>query len=106
MSIGPFVVGLQTPAVACETAGVCLRESHMQFVEIIANLLAALLLTCVVAIVYSLAGRPLWPEREAKMVILFPPDVMTTASVGAPTHLRLPDTFDTRLLQSRPEQDQ
>jgi len=38
----------------------------MQFGDIIANLFASLLLTWVLAIVFSLAGRPLWPEREAK----------------------------------------
>jgi len=78
----------------------------MQFSEIIANLFAALLLTCLLAIVFSLAGRPLWPEQEAKMTVLLPWDVMTTASVRAPTHPHLPDTFDTRLLQPRPERDQ
>ncbi|OHV87418.1 hypothetical protein ORS3428_21605 [Mesorhizobium sp. ORS 3428] len=73
--------------------------------EVIANVFAALLLACVLAIIFAVAGRPLGRELEAKMVILFPPDAMTTASVRAPTHPRLPDSIDGGLLQSRPEQD-
>ncbi|PBC02372.1 polymerase [Mesorhizobium sp. WSM3860] len=75
----------------------------MQLGEIIANMFAALLLMCVVALVFFAGGRPLWPDREAKMVILLPPDAMTTGSVKALAHVSLPDAFDIRLVQPRPQ---
>ncbi|RUV97090.1 polymerase [Mesorhizobium sp. M1A.F.Ca.IN.022.07.1.1] len=77
----------------------------MQLGEIIANLFAAVLLICVVALVFFAGGRPLWPDREAKMVILLPPDAMRTGSVRALAHVRLPDAFDTRMVQRRPNPD-
>ncbi|RWM06974.1 polymerase [Mesorhizobium sp.] len=77
----------------------------MHLGELIANILAALLLMCVLAVAFFAASQPLWPDREAKMVILIPPDVLTTASIKAPTHPRLPDAVDTRLVKPRPERD-
>lgn len=76
----------------------------MQIGEIIADLLAAVLLICVIAVIFLVAGKPLWPIREAKMVILLPPDAIATASIKAPTHPPLPDRVDTRILQPRPRQ--
>ena len=75
----------------------------MQLGEIIANIFAALLVACILAFVFLLAGKPLWPQHEAKMVILLPPDVMTTSSVK-PTrsHTDLPESFDIKLVQPRP----
>lgn len=53
----------------------------MQLGEIIANVIAALLLMCSLAVAFFVVGKPLWPEREAKMVVLLPPDAMTTGSI-------------------------
>lgn len=75
----------------------------MQLGEIIANLCAAILVMCGLAIVFLLAGEPLLPDdSKGKMAILPPPDVMTTASVRAPVHPHLPDGVDVNLLQPRP----
>ncbi|RUU06533.1 polymerase [Mesorhizobium sp. USDA-HM6] len=76
----------------------------MQLGEIIANTFAAFLLACVLVIVLLVAGKPLWPSREANMVILLSVDAMTTASIRAQsTHPRLPDIVDVKLLQPRPD---
>ncbi|TGS69014.1 polymerase [Mesorhizobium sp. M3A.F.Ca.ET.201.01.1.1] len=78
----------------------------MQLGEIIANFFAALLLLCILSVVFLLAGKPLWPdEGQARMVILLPADAFTTAAIKAPTHLHLPDNIDTRIVQPRPERD-
>ncbi|CDX21563.1 O-antigen polymerase (modular protein) [Mesorhizobium sp. ORS 3324] len=95
---------LQTaPAASCDAAGVTFSECQMQLGEMIANLFAALMLMCVVAAVFFVAGKPLWPHREAKMTVVLPPDAITTGSVRAPTHPRLPDTVDAGLVQPRPQ---
>ncbi|WP_245322404.1 polymerase [Mesorhizobium sp. WSM3882] len=78
-------------------------RKRVQLGEMIANLCAAILLMCLVATVFFLAGKPLWPDQEAKMVILLPPDAMTTASVARPTHPRLPDHVDAGLVEPRPD---
>lgn len=78
-------------------------ETAVQLGEMIANLCAAILLMCLVATVFLLAGKPLWPDEGAKMVILLPPDAMTTASVARPTHARLPDHVDAGLVEPRPD---
>ena len=77
----------------------------MNLGEMIANTFAAVLLILLFTIVFVLAGKPLFPRREAKMVILMPPDGTTTGSIRAPTHLHLPDTLDLTLVQPRPERD-
>ena len=74
----------------------------MQLGEMIANLCAAILVTCGIATVFLLAGKPLWPDNKAEMVIVLPPDAMITASVPGPTHPRLPDSVDAGLLQPKP----
>ncbi|TGS71488.1 polymerase [Mesorhizobium sp. M3A.F.Ca.ET.174.01.1.1] len=75
----------------------------MQLGEIIANFFAALLMLCVLSMVFLLAGKPLWPEEgKARMVLLLPPDAITTASIKAPTHPHLPESIDAGLLQPKP----
>ncbi|RWB67669.1 MAG: polymerase [Mesorhizobium sp.] len=74
----------------------------MQLGQVIANFFAALLLPCILSVVFLLAGEPLWPEDDkARMVILSQPDA--TASIKAPTHPHLPDSVDIRLVHPRPE---
>ncbi|TIQ37205.1 MAG: polymerase [Mesorhizobium sp.] len=77
----------------------------MQLGELIANLFAAMLLMCVLAIVFFLFGKPLWQQQDAKMVIVLPPDAVTTGSVKAPPHPSLPDTIDAGLVQPRPRSE-
>ncbi|TJX32889.1 MAG: polymerase, partial [Mesorhizobium sp.] len=54
----------------------------MQLGEIIANTLAVFLLVCFLASTFFLFGKPLWPEQHARMVIIVPVDMSTTASTG------------------------
>ncbi len=77
----------------------------MHIGEIIANLFAVVLLLCVIAVAFFAAGKPLWPVREANMVILLPPDAITTGSIRAPTHPHLPDKVDSVIVQPRPQTD-
>jgi hypothetical protein len=77
----------------------------MRLGVMIANVFTALLLVSILVLVFWLAGKPLFAHREAKMVILLPPDAVTTGSLRAPAHLQLPDTLDLRLVQPRPGQD-
>ncbi|MBZ9799304.1 polymerase [Mesorhizobium sp. ES1-4] len=74
----------------------------MQLGEIIANILATLLLVCFLASTFFLFGRPFWPERHARMVIIMPVDTTTTAATGRSGTPLLPDTFDTSLAHQRP----
>jgi len=74
----------------------------MRLGEIIAETFAALLLICILAVVFFLGGKPFWPEHQAKMTILLPPDAMTTGSVKRSTYPNLPDTVDPKLIQPRP----
>ncbi|AZO28480.1 MULTISPECIES: polymerase [unclassified Mesorhizobium] len=53
----------------------------MQLGSIIANIFAALLLICALAIGFFIFGKPLWPEDRARMAIVLPIDTATTASV-------------------------
>jgi hypothetical protein len=79
----------------------------VQLGEMIANVFAALLLMCVLLVVVFVAGHPLWPaDNKGKMVILLPPDAITTGSITAPTHLHLPDAIDGDLVQPRPRREQ
>ncbi|RRH94843.1 polymerase [Mesorhizobium tamadayense] len=71
--------------------------------EFIANLFAALLLAGLIAGVFLVFGRPLWPERQASMVVLFPVDATTTGSVrGACFEPCLPLRFDLKRAPPRP----
>ncbi|MBZ9986644.1 polymerase [Mesorhizobium sp. BH1-1-5] len=71
--------------------------------RIIANLFATLFLAAFVASVFFVFGRPLWPERHAKMVILLPVDTMATGSLRkACIEPCLPARFDLRLAPARP----
>lgn len=77
----------------------------MQLGEIIANLFAALILICALVAMFVMANQPLWPHRDAKMVILLRPDTIATGAIRAPSHPRLPDEVDAGLIQPRPDQD-
>ncbi|MBZ9706393.1 polymerase [Mesorhizobium sp. ESP7-2] len=74
----------------------------MQLGEIIANILAILLLVCFLAGTFVLFGKPLWPEQHVRMVIIPPVDTMSTASTGRNDTPVLPGTFDTNLAHPRP----
>lgn len=75
----------------------------MQLGEMIANLFAALLLICILAIVLFVSSQPLLPEHhKGKMVILLPPDAITTGSIKTSTHPNLPAQVDGNLMQPRP----
>ncbi|TGQ86173.1 polymerase [Mesorhizobium sp. M1C.F.Ca.ET.204.01.1.1] len=63
----------------------------MQFGEIIANTFAAILVICGLALIFLVAGRPLFPRRHARMVVILPADQNTTAST-CNTHPHLPTT--------------
>jgi ABC-type siderophore export system fused ATPase/permease subunit len=73
----------------------------MQFGEFIANMFATVLLLGLLAIVFFLFGKPLWPERTARMVIILPVDAIRTAAINT-THLDLPPNFNVGLVQPRP----
>ncbi|TPM28268.1 polymerase [Mesorhizobium sp. B2-3-4] len=74
----------------------------MQPGEILANILATLLVVCFLASTFFLFGKPLWPGQHARMVVIVPVDTMTTASTGRGGKSFLPDTFDTGLAHPRP----
>lgn len=65
--MGPFIVGCCCTRRYLRCGGCSFWGCCMQLGEIIANLFAAVLLICVVALVFFAGGRPLWPDREAKM---------------------------------------
>jgi|GEM_PF-5070426 len=75
----------------------------MQPGRMIANLFAMLLVAGMVGAAFLVFGRPLWPVREARMVILLPIDAIATGSLRkgcvAPC---LPDRFDLRRAPARP----
>jgi len=75
----------------------------MQPGETIANIFAFLLLAGLVGCIFLVFGRPLWPERQARMVILLPVDATITGSVHkARIDPRLPKSFDLGLAPARP----
>ncbi|RAZ86967.1 polymerase [Mesorhizobium hawassense] len=75
----------------------------MQPGRIIANLFATLLLAGLVAGAFIVFGRPLWPERRPRMVILLPIDTMATGSVRkACVEPCLPARFDLKRAPARP----
>jgi hypothetical protein len=94
----------ETPAATCEAAGVSLSgNARMQLGEIIANLFAALLLACVLGVVFFFAAQPIWPDHhKGKIVILMPADAITTGSIKATTHPHLPNVVDGNLVRPRP----
>ena len=75
----------------------------MQLGEIIANLFATLSLICILAVVLLISSQSLLPEHhKGKMVILLPPDTITTGSIKTSTHPNLPAQVDANLFQQRP----
>jgi hypothetical protein len=74
----------------------------MLFGEIIANTFAALLAICLVAASIFLFGKPLWPERHARMVIILPVDMKTTSAVKS-TQPNLPAYFEVSKALPRPD---
>lgn len=78
----------------------------MQLGEMIANFFAALLLACILGAIFVLASQPIWPEQAmGRMVILVPPDGVTTGSIKAVTHSQLPDSVEGNLVQPRPQRN-
>ncbi|TPJ49569.1 polymerase [Mesorhizobium sp. B2-6-4] len=73
----------------------------MQLGKFIANTFAAILALCALAIVFLVAGRPLFPRRQARMVIILPAHSDITAVVSS-SHPPLPATFDLALAPLRP----
>lgn len=72
--------------------------------NMIANLFAALLLAVLIGGVFLLFGRPLWPRRDAQMLVLVPIDSMVTGSVRrACVEPCLPARFDLKLAPARPQ---
>ncbi|RWB66168.1 MAG: hypothetical protein EOQ50_32810 [Mesorhizobium sp.] len=72
--------------------------------NMIANLFAALLLAVLIGGAFLLFGRPLWPQRDAQMLVLFPIDSMVTGSVRrACVEPCLPARFDLKLAPARPQ---
>ena len=49
--------------------------------DIIANTFAAILVICGLALIFLVAGRPLFPRRQARMIVLLPAVHDTTASI-------------------------
>jgi len=76
----------------------------MRFVEIFTDVLTALVLASFVCGIFLLFGRPLFPPRYARMVLLPGLDTMTTASsrMEPSSTLSLPDSIELRV-QKRPE---
>jgi len=71
--------------------------------KLIANLFAMLLLASLIGGVFLVFGRPLRPERGARMVILLPIDTIATGSVRkACLDPCLPVRFDLKLAPARP----
>lgn len=75
----------------------------MQPGKMIANLFATLLLAGLVGSAFFVFGKPHWPEREARMVILLPLDTIATGSMRrACLEPCLPARFDLKLASARP----
>ena len=73
----------------------------MQVGKIIANTFAALLWICLVAMSFFLFGKPLWSERQVRMVIILPVDAMTTSAIKN-TQPHLPANFDVSIAPPKP----
>jgi hypothetical protein len=78
----------------------------MRIGELLANVLTALLLAAVVCCIFFLFGKPLWPQRYARMVLLANVDAGATASRRSTCDPAtcLPETFDLSVLAPRPPQ--
>ncbi len=75
----------------------------MQPGKIIADIFAFLLLATVLVGIFLLFGRPLFPHREARMVIPLPHDRTITGSIGGSClEPCLPNHFNLRLAPARP----
>lgn len=72
----------------------------MHLGEIIANMLAAILVVCGLALIFLVAGRPLFPRRQARMVVLLP-DPDKTASIRDKRQ-QLPGYFNLALAPRKP----
>ncbi|RVD17001.1 polymerase [Mesorhizobium sp. M4B.F.Ca.ET.017.02.2.1] len=77
----------------------------MRLGDLIAEIFATLLAISVVAVLFFMGGKPLWPDNQAKMVIVLSPDAMTTASIRSSARPHLPEKVDAELLRPRPFQD-
>ncbi|CDX52013.1 O-antigen polymerase [Mesorhizobium plurifarium] len=73
----------------------------MRLGEIIANTFAAVLLVCGLAVVFLIAGRPLFPRRQPRMVVLLPADPDKTASIRDKRQ-QLPGYFNLALAPRKP----
>ncbi|MCF6127954.1 hypothetical protein EN904_28775 [Mesorhizobium sp. M7A.F.Ca.CA.001.07.2.1] len=68
--------------------------------EIIANAFAAGLVIILIAVFFLIFGKPLWPERHVRMVIIPPAHRMTTAIKSAGPDL--PNKIDLEVVRPRP----
>ncbi len=73
----------------------------MRLGEIIAKAFAAILVICGLALIFLVAGRPLFPRRQARMIVLLPADPSTTASIRD-RRQQLPVFFNLALAPSKP----
>ncbi|BCM21026.1 polymerase [Mesorhizobium sp. J8] len=73
----------------------------MRLGEIIANTFTAVLLVGGLAVVFLIAGRPLFPRRQARMVVLLPADPDKTASIRDKRQ-QLPAYFNLALAPRKP----
>ena len=73
----------------------------MQLGEVIANAFGAGFVICLVAVLFLVFGKPLWTERQVRMVIFPPVHKMATAAIktSAP---ELPTNFDLSRAAPRP----
>ncbi|RVA17471.1 hypothetical protein EN939_10225 [Mesorhizobium sp. M7A.F.Ca.CA.002.05.1.1] len=69
--------------------------------EIIANAFAAGLVIILIAVFFLIFGKPLWPERHVRMVIIPPAHRMPTSAVNN-TGPDLPTKFDLSIVRPRP----
>ncbi|MGT2466387.1 polymerase [Mesorhizobium atlanticum] len=73
----------------------------MRLGDIIANTFAAILVICGLALIFLVAGRPLFPRRQARMVVLLPDSPDTTASIPDKRQ-QLPAFFNLALAPRKP----
>lgn len=73
----------------------------MRLGEIIATTFATILVICGLALIFLVAGRPLFPRRQARMIVLLPADPSTTASIHDRGQ-QLPAFFKLALPSSKP----
>lgn len=77
----------------------------MRWGEMVANAFAAIFMICGLALIFLVAGRPLFPRRQVRVVVLVPAKRETTSSIAA-RRQQLPAVFDLaregeNLLESR-----